>query len=62
MYQDNIKGMRLEYVGKKVLYGGSVYEVVDIGRDGELLINRPTKDSETTAISTAMCRLADEKK
>ena len=57
--RDNIKGLHNEYVGRKILYGGREYTVVDIGHDGSLIINKGTRDSETTAISTAMCRLAE---
>lgn len=57
--RDSIKGLYKEYVGKKVFYSGKEYTVVDIGHDGSLLINKGTRDSEITAISTAMCRLAD---
>lgn len=59
MQGDSVKGLRMEYLGKKVLYGGKAYTVVEVGQDGELLINRPSKDSEVTAISTAMCKLAE---
>ena len=56
MTSDSISGLHMGYVGKTVLYGGKFYKVVDIGREGELLIDRPTRNSETTAISTAMCQ------
>lgn len=62
MMNDSIRGLHMEYVGKTVLYGGKTYKVVDTGQDGELLIDRPTRDSETTAVSTAMCQLVDRNK
>ena len=38
MQGDSVKGLRMEYLGKKVLYGGKAYTVVEVGQDGELLI------------------------
>lgn len=47
--QREVSGLR-EWIGALVVYDDKVYEVVDVGKDKTLYIDRETKWSETTAV------------
>lgn len=51
LYKDYIASRKREWIGKQVLYQGEKYTVVDVDYNGMLLINKPAKFTETTAIS-----------
>ena len=65
-YRDYIENKKTEWIGKKVMYQGVEYDVVDVDYNGGLLINKPTYYTEsytspTTAIETWMIDSRKEK-
>lgn len=58
-YREYIENMKAEWIGKKVLYKGTEYTVVDVDYNGGLLIDKPHKYCEsytapTTSIASYM--------
>lgn len=53
-YRDWIEKLRAEWTGRKVLFEGSIYTVVDVDYNGGLLIDKPARFTETTAVDTWM--------
>lgn len=53
-YRDMIEEMRKEWTGKEVTFDGKKYTVVDVDYNGALLINKPARFTETTAVGTWM--------
>ena len=53
-YREMIKTMRLEWTGARVLFEGTEYSVVDVDYNGALLIDKPARYTETTAVGTWM--------
>ena len=56
-----ISEMKKRWIGRKVTFNGSVYNVVDVDMNGALLIDMPTKYTEshtnpTTAVDTWMVK------
>lgn len=51
LYREYIENRRRFWLGKKVRYQGHEYTVVDIDYNGALLINMPTKWTDTTAVA-----------
>ena len=51
-YRSYINMKRSEWIGKKVIYSGdnNVYTVVDVDYNGALLINKPARFTDTTAV------------
>ena len=51
-YRSYIEKKRSEWIGKKVIYAGdnNVYTVVDVDYNGALLINKPARFTDTTAV------------
>ena len=49
-YREYIDGMKKKYVGVKVKYAGEDYTIVDVDYNGGLLIDKPARFTETTAI------------
>lgn len=53
-YRDTIEAMRREWTGKEVTFEGKKYTVVDVDYNVALLINKPARFTETTAVGTWM--------
>lgn len=51
-WKEYIEGLKNEWVGKKVVFEGAVYTVVDVDYNGVLMINKKGKYTETTAAFT----------
>lgn len=52
MYKDFIESMKAEWIGKTVRYEGKSYKVVDVDYNGGLLIDKPARFTETTAVGS----------
>ena len=50
-YGEYIENMKREWTGRTVRYEGKEYTVVDVDYNGGLLINKPARFTETTAVS-----------
>ena len=61
LYRDYIKILREEWIGKKVLFLGKEYEVLDVDYNGNLLINKEAEYTMTTAVSINMVEKKGEK-
>lgn len=53
-YSKWIEKLKAKWVGKKINFEGNVYTVMDVDYNGLLLINKPTRYNNTTAIATYM--------
>lgn len=51
-WKEYIEELKNEWVGKKVVFEGAVYTVVDVDYNGVLMINKKGKYTETTAAFT----------
>ena len=51
-YRQYIDDLKQKWVGKIVSYQGERFRVVDVDYNGGLLINKPQRFTETTAVST----------
>ena len=49
-YRDLIAQERAEYIGRKVLYKGQPYTIVDVDYNGGLLIDKKAEHTDTTAV------------
>lgn len=49
-WKEYIEGLKNEWVGKKVVFEGAVYTIVDVDYNGVLMINKKGKYTETTAV------------
>lgn len=56
-YKDWIRQRKLEWVGKKVTYEDQEYTVVDVDYNGFLLIDKPARFTDTTAVDTWMVKV-----
>lgn len=54
MYRDYIENKRREWKGKTVSYEDKQYKVVDVDYNGALLIDKPARFTDTTAIEEFM--------
>ncbi len=61
LYSQYISMKRSDWKGKKVIYPGdnNVYTVVDVDYNGALLIDKPARFTETTAVEVYMVQLID---
>lgn len=50
-YREYIEKMKDEWVGKRVLFEGKQYIVVDVDYNGALMINKKARFTDTTAVS-----------
>ena len=50
-YRQYIDNSREKWIGRRVLYDGEIYNVVDVDYNGALLIDKPAQFTETTAVS-----------
>ena len=55
-YREWIQERRGEWTGKKVIYQGNEYNVVDVDYNGALLIDKKAEFTETTAVSVLHVR------
>lgn len=53
-YREVIETMRREWTGARVLFEGTEYSVVDVDYNGALLIDKPARFTDTTAVGTWM--------
>ena len=53
LYRDYIELLRKKWIGRVVYYEGNRYMVVDVDYNGALLINKPARFTDTTAVSTS---------
>lgn len=49
-YRDYIAALKAKWVGARVPYEGKTYTVVDVDYNGYLLIDKPARFTDTTAI------------
>lgn len=45
---------RSEWIGRRVVYDSGVYTVVDVDHNGALLIDKPARFTDTTAVAPYM--------
>lgn len=57
-YREWIEEMKAEWIGKKVIFEDQVYTVVDVDYNGALLIDKPARFTDTTAVGTWMVDVA----
>lgn len=55
-YKEWIAEKRKEWIGKKVIYEGNEYTVVDVDYNGALLINKLAQFTDTTAVAMWMVK------
>lgn len=53
-YREYIDAKRDIWKGKKVMYEGSTYTVVDVDNNGMLLIDKKARFTDTTAVESFM--------
>lgn len=53
-YRDLINGLKQAWIGKKVVYDGEIFTVIDVDYNGGLLIDKPAQFTDTTAVGTWM--------
>ena len=53
-YKEFIESMRQEWIGARVLYEGEKYTVVGVDYNAGLLIDKPARFTDTTAVETWM--------
>ena len=51
LYKDYIQGLRDKFIGAVVYYDGEKHTVVDVDYNGALLIDKPARFTDTTAVS-----------
>lgn len=55
-YSEYIAEMKTLWVGARVEFEGTIYTVVDVDYNGSLMIDKPARFTETTAVSTSMVK------
>ena len=53
-YKDYIESLKAKWIGKTVRFQGEQHKVVDVDYNGALLIDKPAKFTDTTAIDITM--------
>lgn len=61
-YKEWIESMRQEWSGARVLYEGKEYMVTGVDYNGGLLIDKPARFTDTTAVGTWMVTRRGTKK
>ena len=56
LYRDRIEEMKKKWIGKKVLFEGIPYTVVDVDYNGGLLIDKKAAFTDTTAVPMHMVK------
>ncbi|MBR6029235.1 MAG: hypothetical protein IKP40_09085 [Clostridia bacterium] len=59
-YRDYIADMKRKWTGKRVLFEGVAYTVVDVDYNGGLLIDKPARFTETTSVPETMISVIGE--
>ena len=57
-HRDWVEEMKAKWIGKKVTYEGQAYTVVDVDYNGVLIIDKPARFTDTTAVATWMVKVA----
>lgn len=55
-WKEYIDMMKAKWIGKKIMYYGTVYAVTGIDYNGSILINRKTATNDTTAITETIAK------
>lgn len=55
-YRDYIERMKQRWIGRRVLFEGQPYTVVDVDYNGSLMIDKPARFTATTAVDTTMVK------
>ena len=55
-YRKRIEQDKNEWIGKNVIFEGKTYTVVDVDYNGALMINKPARFTETTAVGVWMVK------
>lgn len=50
-YKELVRNDRAYWIGRKVLFDGNVYTVKDVDYNGALMIDKPARFTDTTAVS-----------
>ena len=53
-YREQIEELKAEWIGKEISYKGERYKIVDVDYNGEILIDKPARFTDTTAIGIHM--------
>lgn len=53
-YRERIEQDKKEWIGKTVRFDGNTYTVVDVDYNGALMIDKPARFTETTAVGSWM--------
>ena len=53
-YKNFISALKKKWIGKRVMYSGKIYTVVDVDYNGCLLIDKKAQFTNTTAIDAFM--------
>lgn len=53
-YKEYIDNLRNEWIGKRIVYQGNQYSVVDVDYNGMLMIDKKAEYTSTTAIPIEM--------
>ncbi len=59
-YKEHNEIERKRWTGKKVMYEGTAYTVVDVDYNGALLIDKRARFTDTTAVSISMVQIIEE--
>lgn len=49
-WAEHIEWMKADWIGKPVSYHGKYYKVMDVDYNGALLIDKPARFTDTTAV------------
>lgn len=49
-YRQYIDNRREKWIGRRVMYDGEIYNVVDVDHNGALLIDKKAQFTDTTAV------------
>lgn len=49
-WKDYIEHRKKKYVGRKVLFDNNIYTIVDVDYNGEFIINKRARYTDTTAV------------
>lgn len=59
-WKNYIEKLKKEWIGKEVIFEGEKYKVVDVDYNGLLLIDKPARMTDTTAVLTSMVNKEQE--
>lgn len=58
-YREYNEAFRAKWIGKKVIFDGAVYTVVDVDYNGALLIDKKARFTDTTEVSESMVQIVE---